>query len=780
MRRSKYTAFFFRNLWLIAAAALLFFAAPERVVAQDYAFSLDSEVVHVYWNQDGTISLDYTFVFSNSPDAAAIDFVDVGLPNNNYQIESISAEIDGNSITDITISPYVTHGVALGLGDQAIKPGETGTVKVSAANIGNPFYIDSENETYASFLFSPTWFGSEFVHGTSDISVVFHLPLGVNPNEPRWHTAPLGFPEAPETGFDEDGRITYAWQNAQANGYSQYIFGASIPRQYVLSTFKLNSETVDVYLHADGNVYVEYNFDFINASKTASLTHFSVYYPSNGYNATNISANVNGVPIYESASDYSYAYIELGENAIPPGESGTIHLNFNIPSEMYTSSWWDDEYAYATLEFSPDTFSQDWIFGPIDLVTTFHLPSDLNIEDVGWSGPEGPGDPPITDSDSYGAQTATWHVPDLPAGTPLNYRLDLPRGSIAENAIYSYPKPSLLSRMGIDEEVFFGLLCFLSGIGMVVGLFSFARRSKQRRKLKYLPPKIRIEGHGIKRGLTAVEAAALMEESVDKIMTMILFSVIQKNAASITSRDPIKLHIEDPAPKNLRGYEVDFLNAFGDSKKSSQQKDLREMMIKLIRVVGKKMKGFSRKETLKYYRTITRKAWEQVEASNTPEVKSQRFEEHMGWTMLDKDFNDRTQEVFQNIPVYLPSWWNRYDPSFGGDVSAGTSPISSGIPKPLSGPQTKPTPTLPHLPGADFAAAVVSDVQNFSSGIVGNMVNFTSSITNRTNPIPIPTPSSGSSTRSSSRSSSRRSGGSSCACACACAGCACACAGGGR
>ena len=50
----------------------------------------------------------------------------------------------------------------------------------------------------------------------------------------------------------------------------------------------------------------------------------------------------------------------------------------------------------------------------------------------------------------------------------------------------------------------------------------------QRRKLKYLPPKIAIEGHGIKRGLTAVEAAILMEQPLDKVMTMILFGVVKK------------------------------------------------------------------------------------------------------------------------------------------------------------------------------------------------------------------------------------------------------------
>jgi len=47
--------------------------------------------------------------------------------------------------------------------------------------------------------------------------------------------------------------------------------------------------------------------------------------------------------------------------------------------------------------------------------------------------------------------------------------------------------------------------------------------------MQYLPPKISIEGKGIKRGLTAVEAGILLEEPLDKILTMILFGLIKKN-----------------------------------------------------------------------------------------------------------------------------------------------------------------------------------------------------------------------------------------------------------
>jgi hypothetical protein len=290
--------------------------------------------------------------------------------------------------------------------------------------------------------------------------------------------------------------------------------------------------------------------------------------------------------------------------------------------------------------------------------------------------------------------------------------------------------------------------------------------STRRRQLKYLPPKIAIEGHGIKRGLTAVEAAILMEQPMDKIMTMILFSTIKKGAATVITQDPLELELATPLPEDLRPYEVSFVKAF-TKKGKEQRKALQDTMVDLIKSVSGKMKGFSRKETIDYYEEITRKAWAQVEAAGTPEVQSEKYDEVMDWTMLDRDFDRRTREVFRDRPIFVPVWWGRYDPTFGRAAGA----PSAGTPAP-SYPRGA-GPSLPTLPGADFAASMVTSIQNFSGNVIGGLSDFTSGVTSKTNPVP------------KTSSSSFRGGGSgsgcvSCACACACAGCACACAGGGR
>jgi hypothetical protein len=559
-----------KRLVTIFIVFVVFFFIPSSASAQDYYFRVDKEIVHAIWNEDGTLSLDYTLYFYNDPSGHSIEFVDLGLPNYQFNESSIKAEINGQPVAYISSSEFegTGSGVAVALGSRSIPPGKTGTVHVWVGEIRDVLFIEDTDSSYASAVFSPSWFGSKYVYGDTDLTMIFHLPPGVQPDEPRWHKSPSGFPEKPDTGLDDQGRVTYSWRNASANSHTQYKFGASFPATYV-------------------------------------------------------------------------------------------------PASMVT-------------------------------------------------------------------------------------------------------QPTVYDRTGIDPNTIISFLCFGGVAGFIVLIGWLAVTSERRRKMKYLPPKIRIEGHGIKRGLTAIEAAILMEQPMDKILTMILFSVLKKEAASVLTRDPLKLDILEPTPEGLRPYEEKFLTAFKVKNTRTRRKELQQLMVDLIKSVSNKMKGFSHKETVAYYKKIMERAWEQVESADTPEIKSQMFDEHMGWTMLDDDFNDRTQEVFRTGPVFVPIWWHRYDPGWSRTVKSVPKATST---RPVSAGGRPSTTSLPTLPGGNFAASVVTGIQGFSSNVVGNITDFTSGITNRTNPIP----------KSTSRSGGwKGGGGSSCACACACAGCACACAGGGR
>jgi hypothetical protein len=556
-----------RRIRIVGFFVLLIFLAVivSPVYAQDYSFNLRSVDVIVSVNQDGSVTLDYTWDFQNDPGAHEIDYVDVGLPNEKFDMGSVSGTVNGQPVTSID---SMTNGVSLYLGANAIQPGESGTVTMHVDSIPGILFkaTTQESEPYASFQFSPNWFGSQYVHGNTDATVTLVLPTGLQPNEPKYFQA-KNWPGAvdPESGYTPDGRVYYRWQSQVATGSDQYTFGAAFPSRLV----------------------------------------------------------------------------------------------------------------------------------PATAITT----------------------PPIID---------------------FNFSDIVP------------------------------CLCPLSIFAFFVIITIFGIRNAQKRRLQYLPPKISIEGHGIKRGLTAVEAAILMEEPMDKILMMTLFSSIKKNATKVIAKDPLKLENQNPLPEGLYPYEIDFLTAMAKPAIGDQKEGLQDMMINLVKMVSEKMKGFSRKETVDFYKDIINKAWAMVDAADTPEVKSQRFDEVMDWTMADRNYENRTQDVFRNQPVFVPHWWGGYDPSFGSAVARGGS--GGGSVPSLSQGRGSGTVSLPSLPGATFAASVTSGAQNMASSVVGNVNSFTSGITNKTNPVPV----------STSHGSSGGGGGHSCACACACAGCACACAGGGR
>ena len=551
-----------RRLLTTILIILLTLSIPGPALAQDYYFSLDTMTVDVYWNSDGTSALDYYLTFTNQPSGHAIEFVDVGMPNGNFDFNSIEADINGRPLSiSSDFQGSGGEGFAVEMGSNTIPPGETGTVHVYVGRVSGVLYPDDNDSNYASAVFAPLYYQSNVITGNTDITVTFHLPPGVKPEEPRWHAVPSGFPAEPQTSLDDQGRVTYTWRNPSADGSEQYKFGASFPKSYV----------------------------------------------------------------------------------------------------------------------------------PAGSIVTVQLPS-----------------------------------------------------------------------ISISSDAIFGILCLGFFGFMFLGIPILGAIAGSRRKLQYMPPRIAIEGHGIKRGLTAVEAAILMQQPLDKVMTMILFGTIKKNAAEVVRRQPLELQVSSPLPEGLHEYEQSFLNAFQEKDIQLRRKLLQEMTVKLIRSVSEKMRGFSRRETLDYYKSIMEKAWGQVQAANTPEVQSKMFEEALEWTMLDPEYDNRTRRVFTG-PVFIPTWWHRYDPTWrGGGVST---------PTPTSVPTSSGRGGSTALPGADFAASVVTGVQTFSQNVIGNVSEFTSRVTNVTNPPPPPP-----------RSSSGRGGGTgrSCACACACAGCACACAGGGR
>ncbi len=567
------------------------------------------------------------------------------------------------------------------------------------------------------------------------------------------------------------------------------VFGLPAPVSAQDYSFTVTSMEVEAYIEDDGTLSLWYLFEFQNLPNGAPIEFVDIGMPSSSYKLSAVKGEIDGNAVagVESSPYVANGFaLNLGDAAIPPGQTGTVTAWITGIKDVLTPYDNGDRQNYANFQFSPSWFdpASDKSSGTAYRVTIILPPGVGNDEGVyynpsGWPGSSTPDDIGRTQAEdrvyySWYSTNATSHgqyifgvaFPDqyVPADTIVT---SIPVNTEPASSSSSTPGiiASLLSAFGGN------ICCF--GFGLIfVAIFGWSiyqgTVGAQKRKMKYLPPKMKIEGHGIKRGLTAVEAAILMEQPMDKIMTMILFGTLKKEAATVEQQDPLKLTVTDPLPEGLHPYEVDFLQAFKEPE-TKRRAALQKMIIDLVNSVSQKMKGFSRKETIAYYEDIMRRAWKMVEDANTPEVKSSNYEQTMEWTMLDDDYADRTRRTFVGGPVFVPIWWPRYSPSYRRNIGRMGTPAVSGGKVSTGGSSL----SLPHIPGSDFAAGVVNGVTGVAAGVVGNLTTFTSGVTNRTNPIPVTTKSGGGGFRGGG-------GGGGCACACACAGCACACAGGGR
>ena len=552
---------------------------------------------------------------------------------------------------------------------------------------------------------------------------------------------------------------------------------------------------VEAYLEDDGSLSINYIIEFENNPSADPIDFVDIGMPNTSYNMNDIEARIGETPITDIESSPYVANgfaLGLGASAIPPGASGTVTVWIpNVKNILFPYEQGDRE-NYASFQFSPNWFDPS---GDRSTSTEYRmtiiLPNGVGDEEgvyynpQNWPGEDTPDDigrTAIADNEYYSDRVFySWFTDNANAHTQYIFGAAFPASYVPQGAVASEAQqidsPPSSGGAGIIGTIF----SFITGnIGCCIGIFFFGifgwsiyqgTVGAKKRKMEYLPPKLKIEGHGIKRGLTAVEAAVLMEQPMDKIMTMILFGTLKKEAAIVKQQNPLELEVSETLPDNLHPYEEVFLEAFREPE-SKRRSALQRMMVDLVNSVSRKMKGFSRKETVAYYEDIMRRAWKMVEEADTPEVKSENYSQTLEWTMLDDEYEDRTRRTFTGGPVFVPMWWPRYSPSYRRSIGGGLS-----TPETISGAGSKSTGggsvSLPHIPGSDFAAGVINGASGMAAGVIGGLTAFTSGVTNRTNPIP----------QSSGKSGSggfRGGGGSSCACACACAGCACACAGGGR
>jgi hypothetical protein len=446
-----------------------------------------------------------------------------------------------------------------------------------------------------------------------------------------------------------------------------------------------------------------------------------------------------------SGSDYK-VQVNLYQS-LRAGQTARFNLTTNVAHMIWEDS---KNEGNVGMQFTPTWWEQASIN---DLRILVVLPAGVTIDvvkttEVQW-------DNTLVDDDRLGIY---WEVQNLSPDERYPVGVSFPADYMEEYDT----QPSGITAFFQD----YGLII----VGLIFGVIIIVAVIYAAGKKSYMSPQIGMETLGIKRGLTAIEASYLLDMKPTQIVTETLYSLLQKRAVWVEATSPaLKLRVM-PAFKNrigtdenpLRYYEIDFLQALKDDGTLEEEK-LAHTVVFLRETVEQKLRGYSRRDTVDYYRKIVTKAWSQVEQAGTADLASKAYDEQLLWLMLDPDYRSRTDITFQNRTFNPSPFWFWYWYGYRH-----YSPHPTYRPN-INAPAKAPKP--PAIPGADFANNIATAVEKTSGNIVMDIEKFASAI------IPIQPQ------KASHAPASHESGCvcacAACACACACVSCACACAGGG-
>lgn len=595
------------------------------------------------------------------------------------------------------------------------------------------------------------------------------------------------------------------------------VAGPALAQDYYFAVPLLQ---LQVYIEPDGTARLVYDITFENQPSGRAIDVVDIGMPTADYNISAMRASIDGVELYDiRPSEYVKPGVEvhLAGQWISPGDTGTLHFEATVPNLLFEDVTNRD---YASFQITPTWFGDQYISGTTDVQIAIHLPEGISPETM------------LYQNEAFGQRAlfedravALWEFPAVRLTGPNLVGVSFPGAGIsnvqrmtpldlAEQWFVGQPTLRLilgLLFLGIFTFVFVRVtggtgwtLWFIAVAGLVylflrwplsllaaflplAALLYLVERKRKRRKLPYMPPIAQVEGGGIKRGLTAPEAAALLEMPLNQVLTLIVFGLLKKGVLRQTGEEPFQVEVipefqaahgktnqeqrqqtrkraAQQAGIVLHTYEQRFLDALEAKPDAPLHKiDFGEAMDWFLASVARRMKGFDLSDTQEYYRSIVRRAVEQAKAIPEIPVREQALDRDMEWILLDNDY----PTVF-NTPsyTYRPLWAR---PSGGGGGSGSPSlPIGTG-----SGSFT---PSFSNV-SAGFAgwtentmgtlAAAISPSSLPSMAGKGGFVNL-SGIDKATGDV------------FKALGSSSGSGGGGGGCACAGCACACACAGGGR
>jgi hypothetical protein len=577
----------------------------------------------------------------------------------------------------------------------------------------------------------------------------------------------------------------------------------------------------ELELHAvvqsDASVKLIYDITFQNMAGAHPIDIVDIGVPHKNYSLNNVRASIGGQNLSNiRPSEFVKPGFEvhLGPATIMPGQTGTLHVEFVMPDMVYQDTTRDD---YASFRVTPTWFGSQYIRGLTNIQVAVHLPKGIGRDEILHQGQKFSN--VVETGDGF---SAVWQIQGQRLDGPHMVAISFPKRDLAR--VVHITRWQLLVRWFSESQgarVFASILVFILGavvyfrftggtgfslfVVLVIGcgIWFFIKPAAHllalpvlatlaganeyflhKRKSKYLPAIAEVEGGGIKRGLTAPEAAVLLELPIERVLGLVIFGLLKKGILRQIDTDPliVELHegfLQDASASGqkdlakhyrkaarklgtvVHGYEISFLFLLEkNAGKPVAGINFAAPIKVLIGGTAAKMKAFDLSDTKDYYRSIVRRAVNQ--AKNVGDIK--QIDKHFQWIMIDDDFSS----VFDTWN-YTPSWHRPI-----GHVGGWSGPPIAA--PPAAGTTTGST-SLGDV-GASFAGWTENTMGAFASSISPGSLNLAEAKTGFMDLSGIDRATGAFFEALAESGGSGGGGGGGCACA-GCA-CACACAGGGR
>jgi hypothetical protein len=576
---------------------------------------------------------------------------------------------------------------------------------------------------------------------------------------------------------------------------------------------------MQVFVKPDASVHIVYDITFKNAPGAHPIDVVDIGTPHKGYQLSNVRASIRGLPLRDiRKSQYVNPGFEvhLGPGTIGPGQAGTLHVEFDMPEMVYQDT---TKAELASLRITPTWFLDKFVQGNTHIQVAIHLPKSVKPDEVLHQG--------LKFSRKVLTKDGTSVVWDWPADRltgPHMVAVSFPKRDL--DRVVKKTKLDLLLEWfgnsaqariaaGIVFLMLFGILFFrfsggtgvsvfvilsagavvlfilspgghLLSLPTVVVLIGVNEWYLSRRKVRYMPPIAQVEGGGIKRGLTAPEAAALLELPVAKVLSLVIFGMLKKGLVHQIQADPLAVEadpqfcIKDGAHPAAEQERDRFYRRAGQQKgivvhkyehaflfllEHNPAKPLKDIdfgvpMRGLLEGVAARMKGFDLSDTQAYYRQVVRRACQQAKSLGDIPQREKAIDRNFQWILMDDDY----PTVFTYGRPYWPVW------------TRGTTMGAPSIPS-----------AAPSVPGQTSFGDVAASFTGWAENTMGSVASAISP-----GSLAVAKPSGGFLDLSGADrvtgdffkalGEAAASGGSGGGGGCACAGCACACAcaGGGR